>query len=324
MTAALVLLGYAAVTAWYGPVLLAPLTSGGTSVRPGLAAWLSAMASALLSAALSVAFTIQVAVANWPALTQVLCREVAGKMCTPQVYQSALYPAGVAIAAVAVVLAALIALWRYGRRTQRAVARTRLHARTALLAGRALPGTGAVVLNDPRPAAYCVAGRPAAIVVTSGALAVLDQPQLGAVLAHERAHLAGRHHLLATVTRGLSAAFPRVPLFAEGTGQVSRLAELAADDAAARAAGRWALVTALLAIATGTAVPGTTVPGTTVPGTTVPGTALAAAAFAVPARVERLLSPPGRGTVAVSGLALGLVSGVLILLPVLLAAVARA
>jgi tetrahydromethanopterin S-methyltransferase subunit F len=44
----------------------------------------------------------------------------------------------------------------------------------------------------------------------------------------------------------------------------------------------------------------------------------------VPARVERLLSPPGRGTVAVSGLALGLVSGVLILLPVLLAAVARA
>jgi Zn-dependent protease with chaperone function len=307
------------VTAWYGPVLLAPLTGGGTSVRPGLAAWLSAMASALLSAALGMAVTIQVAAANWPALTQVLCREVAGKMCTPQVYQSALYPAGVAIAAAAVVLAALVALWRYGRRTQRAVARTRLHARTALLAGRALPGTGAVVLNDPRPAAYCVAGRPAAIVVTSGALAVLDQPQLGAVLAHERAHLAGRHHLLATVTRGLSAAFPRVPLFAEGTGQVSRLAELAADDAAARATGRWTLVTALLAIATGTAVPGPPVTGAT-----APGTALAAAAFAVPARVERLLSPPGRGTVAVSGLALGLVSGVLILLPVLLAAVARA
>jgi Zn-dependent protease with chaperone function len=318
MTAALVLLGYAAVAAWCGPVLLAPLTSGGTSVRPGLAAWLSAMASALLSAALGMAFMIGVAVADWPALTQVLCREVAGKMCTPQVYQSALYPAGVAIAAAAVVLAALVALWRYGRRTQRAVARTRLHARTALLAGRALPGTGAVVLNDPRPAAYCVAGRPAAIVVTSGALAVLDEPQLGAVLAHERAHLAGRHHMLATVTRGLSAAFPRLPLFAEGTEQVSRLAELAADDAAARAAGRWALVTALLAIATGRAVPGTAVPATA-----FPGTALAAAAFAVPARVERLLRPPGRGTVAVSGLALGLVSGVLMLLPVLLAMVAR-
>jgi Zn-dependent protease with chaperone function len=326
VTAALILLGYAAVAAWSGPVLLAPLTSGGTSVRPGLAAWLSAMASAVLSAALGLAFMIQVAAGNWPALTQVLCREVAGKMCTPQVYQSALYPAAVAIAAAAVTLAALVALWRYGRRTQRSVTRTRMHARTALLAGRALPGTGAVVLDDPRPAAYCVAGRPAAIVVTSGALAVLDKPQLAAVLAHERAHLAGRHHLLATVTRGLAAAFPGVPLFTRGTEQVSRLAELAADDVAARSAGRWPLVTALLAIATGTVVPGIVLPGTVVPGTApVPrGSALAAAALAVPARVERLLRPPARGTAAMSGLTLGLVSGILILLPVLLAALARA
>ena len=93
------------------------------------------------------------------------------------------------------------------------------------------------MLDDPRPAAYCVAGRPAAIVVTSGALAVLDPPQLGAVLAHESAHLAHGHHTLATVTRGLAAAFPGIPLFTRGAAEVARLAEMAADDTAARTSG---------------------------------------------------------------------------------------
>jgi Zn-dependent protease with chaperone function len=47
---------------------------------------------------------------------------------------------------------------------------------------------------------YCVPGRLPTIVVTTGALAVLEPEQLAAVLAHERAHLAGRHHLLLAVT----------------------------------------------------------------------------------------------------------------------------
>jgi Zn-dependent protease with chaperone function len=137
------------------------------------------------------------------------------------------------------------------------------------------------MLDDPRPAAYCVAGRPAAIVVTSGALAVLDPPQLRAVLAHERAHLAHGHHALATVTRGLAAAFPGVPLFTRGAAEVARLAEMSADDTAVRTSGRPALVAALIAIATGAAVASTA----------VPAGAMAAAARAVPDRVERLLRP---------------------------------
>jgi Zn-dependent protease with chaperone function len=152
-----------------------------------------------------------------------------------------------------------------------------------------------VVLDDPRPAAYCVAGRPAAIVLTSGALEVLDPPQLGAVLAHERAHLAHADHLLATLTQGLAAAFPGVPLFAQGAAEVARLAEMSADDTAARASGRPALVAALLAIATGAAISSTGIPSTGIPSTGVPGGALAAAAHAVPARVERLLRPPTPG-----------------------------
>jgi Zn-dependent protease with chaperone function len=284
VTAAFALLGYAIAAAWCAPALLAPLTSRGASVRPALAAWFSAMASVLMSAALGAALITQTAVADWPTLARVLCRGVAGTACTPQVYRSALYSAGVAILTVLITLAALMALWRYGRRTRRAVTKTRLHARAALLAGRELAGTGAVVLDDPRPVAYCVAGRPAAIVVTSGAVAVLDKAQLAAVLAHERAHLA----------------------------------ELAADDMAARSTGRHALVAALLAIATGTAVSGISLPRTA----PIARGALTAASYAVPARVERLLHPPRSGAVAMFGLVLALVSAVFILLPAALAAVA--
>jgi Zn-dependent protease with chaperone function len=125
-----------------------------------------------------------------------------------------------------------------------------------------------------------VPGRPAAIVLTSGALAVLDRAQLGAVIAHERAHLAGRHHLLISLSRGLAASFPRVPVFTRAPAEVSRLAEMCADDTAARRTGRPALLSALLAMGTGTAVP---------------AAALAATAGPVTARVHRLLHPPRRG-----------------------------
>ncbi len=143
-----------------------------------------------------------------------------------------------------------------------------------------LPGGAAVVLDAARPAAYCVPGRPAAIVLTSAALAVLDPGQLAAVLAHERAHLAGRHHLLIGLTRGLAATFPGVPLFTQAPAEVARLAEMCADDAAARRSSRPMLVAALLAMGTGGAVP---------------AAALAATTCAVSARVQRLLEPAPRG-----------------------------
>jgi Zn-dependent protease with chaperone function len=164
-----------------------------------------------------------------------------------------------------------------------------------------------VVLDAPQPAAYCVPGRPASIVLTSGALAVLSPAQLRAVLAHERAHLAGRHHLLISLTRALAASFPGVPLLRHGAAEVARLAEMRADDAAARRAGRRVLVAALLAMGTGTAVP---------------GRALAATAGQVTARVQRLLDPPRRGRHARYGLALAAVTVVLACLPVLVTAAA--
>jgi Zn-dependent protease with chaperone function len=306
---ALALLGYAACAAWCVPALLAPLTRRGVSVRAGLAAWLTAMASVLVSAVVAIEFSFRTVAADWPQLTRALCRSVAGGACTPAVYGSDLYQAGVIVLAASLALAGAAAAWRYGRRVQRSRTQTRSHARAALLVGHAIAGQArTVMLDDPRPAAYCVAGRPAAIVVTSGALAVLDPPQLRAVLAHEGAHLAHRHHALATVTRGLAAAFPGVPLFTRGAAEVARLTEMAADDTAARASGRPALVTALIAIATGAAVSSTAVPGTGILDAAVPSGAMAAAARAVPDRVERLLRPssPARSTAFAAALTLTL------------------
>ena len=304
MITVLALLGYAACAAWCVPALLAPLTRRGVSVRAGLAAWLTAMASVLVSAGVAIQFSFRTVAADWPQLTQALCRSVAGGACTPAVYERFLYQAGVILLAASLALAVVAAAWRYGRRVRRSGSQTRSHARAALLVGRAIAGQArTVMLDDPRPAAYCVAGRPAAIVVTSGALAVLDPPQLRAVLAHESAHLAHRHHALATVTRGLAAAFPGVPLFTRGAAEVARLTEMAADDTAARSSGRPALVTALIAIATGAAVSST---GSL--GAAVPAGAMAAAARAVPDRVERLLRPssPARSAAFAAALPLTL------------------
>jgi len=69
-----------------------------------------------------------------------------------------------------------------------------------------------------------------------------------------------------------------VPLFARGPENVTRLAEMSADDAAAAAPGRRALLAALLAMATGAAVP---------------VSALGAMACAVTARLRRLAGAPG-------------------------------
>ena len=277
MRPVLLLLGYALAVAWSAPAPLSRLTARGISPRLGLAAWLTAMASALASAAAALEFLVRAAADGWSRLAEVVCRSVAGHACAQTVYTGAVFELVLAAITVVAALSAVVLAWRYGRGVQRAQQRARAHAEAARITGRRLPGGGsAVVLDAARPAAYCVPGRPAAIVLTSGALAVLDPRQLTAVLAHERAHLAGRHHLLIVLTRGLAAAFPGVPLFTRGPAEVARLAEMCADDTAARLSSRPTLVTALLAMGTGAAVP---------------AAALAAATCAVTARVQRLLEP---------------------------------
>jgi len=297
MRPVLLVLCYALAVAFILPLPLARLSEPGVSPRLGLAAWLAAISSVLASVMVGLGLLARAAIAGWPAFARTVCESVSAGTCPPGVYRSAAYELGLAVAAFLGGLAMILFGLRYGRILRRSSIRTRAHAEAARITGhRVEGGNAAFVLDATRPAVYCVPGRPPTIVLTTGALAVLDPEQLTAVLAHERAHLAGRHHLLLAVTRSLAAVAPVVPLFARGTGAVARLAEMRADDVAARRAGgehgRRTLLAALLAMGTGVAV------------TQAPAAWLAATGGVVAARVQRLAEPPPRARWLCHGLAL--------------------
>lgn len=95
------------------------------------------------------------------------------------------------------------------------------------------------------PLAFSIAGRRPVIVATSALDTDLPVESVRAVLAHERAHLVGRHHFQIALADALSAAMPGVPLFAHAPRAVRRLVEFTADAAAARLHGNDAVVVAL-------------------------------------------------------------------------------
>lgn len=280
MRPALLVFSYAVAVAWVLPLPLRRLSEPGVSPRLGLAAWLTAIFSVLACVMAALGLLARTAITGWPAFARTVCESVSAGTCPPAVYRSAAYELGLAATAFLGGMAMILLGWRYGRSLRRASVRTRAHAEAARITGRPVKGgNAAFVLDATRPAVYCVPGRPPTIVLTTGALAVLDPEQLTAVLAHERAHLAGRHHLLLAVTRSLAAAASVVPLFARGTGEVARLAEMRADDVASRRGGRRPLLAALLAMGAGAAAAPT------------PPAWLAATGTIVAARVRRLAEP---------------------------------
>jgi Zn-dependent protease with chaperone function len=131
------------------------------------------------------------------------------------------------------------------------------------------------IIDGDRPAAYCLPGR-RRIVLTTGALSRLDDGELAAVLAHERAHLSGRHHIVLALAVALQRAFPWAGFFGVAARQIAYLVEIAADDAAVRRAPRLTVASALLAVATAG----------------VPAGALGAGGSAAAQRIQRLINPP--------------------------------
>jgi beta-lactamase regulating signal transducer with metallopeptidase domain len=148
---------------------------------------------------------------------------------------------------------------------------------------------GALVVDHPVAAAYCVPGLRSRIVVSAGTLELLDHAELAAVLAHERAHLRERHDLVLLPFTALLRAFRWSPAARAAAGSVALLLEMLADDhavgyVAAAASGRQRparpLATALLRVgAAGT-------------GTVPCGTLAVADGGDVAVRVARLLAPP--------------------------------
>ncbi|MFF8607842.1 M48 family metalloprotease [Streptomyces sp. NPDC015346] len=160
------------------------------------------------------------------------------------------------------------------------------HAGVLRLVGRYDPALRATVLDHDRPAVYCLPGRSRSVVVSSGAVDTLTTAQLAAALAHERAHIAGRHHLLVAAAEAFAAVFPRLPLARHGGTAVPLLLEMTADDRALRRCSRDALATALYALASGQA----------------PREAFAAGGPSAALRMRRILTPHRAGHPVLRGL----------------------
>jgi len=168
-----------------------------------------------------------------------------------------------------VAVAAIVPLSSMRRHPRRQVALARL-------VGRPDPHLGALVVDDDQPTAFCIGGAQPTIVFTAAALEWLDDTQLEAVLAHERAHLSYRHHRLQAAARVLGRTLPFVPLLRDAPAEIGRLVEMHADDVATRSHDRSVLATALVALATAPARP----------------PALAVGGTDALARMRRLLTPP--------------------------------
>jgi Zn-dependent protease with chaperone function len=269
--AALLLLAAIAPAAW------APCLSRAAwplrAPRAGIAAWLACSLSAVVSSALA------------GLLLAMPCAQLSTHPATLRACLSLLRaqyasPAG----AIAGVTGGLLAVAVVGRvtwfaRSAAAAGRRRRATHDDVLAVIARPGPAADVrvIDGDRPTVYCLPGR-RRIILTTGALTCLDDGELDAVLAHERAHLAGRHHIVLALAMTLQRAFPAVGFFAVAARQVAYLVEIAADDAAARRAPRLTVASALLTVAAAG----------------VPAGALGASGSATAHRIQRLINPPAR------------------------------
>ncbi|MGQ4490157.1 M56 family metallopeptidase [Streptomyces sp. SAS_281] len=168
--------------------------------------------------------------------------------------------------------------------------------RTAHAQLRDTPSAGDLsVLDHPEPDAYALPGSPGRIVVTSGMLRTLDGPEREALLAHERAHLAGRHHYFLAVGDLATRCHPAMRGLRDA---IALAVERVADEAAATAVGDRTLTARAIARAALARNAG---------GSTRPVFAAGAAGGPVPRRVKALLQPvtPSRGpAVAAAGLLL--------------------
>ncbi|MEO3797060.1 M56 family metallopeptidase [Nonomuraea sp. B10E15] len=155
----------------------------------------------------------------------------------------------------------------------------RRHRMLLALISRDDPGVpGVRVLDHPSAAAYCVPGLRSQVVVSEGALKLLSEGELAAVLAHESAHVRERHDLVLLPFAALRRALPWSKVVADAQSQVELLIEMAADDRARRYCSPRRLATALLRFGTAGAMP-------------TPQGMLGVHAQHVMARVDRLIKP---------------------------------
>ena len=278
MIVALSLAGYAALVGGLGARLLRLGGWGSRSPRIAIAAWQAAM--------FSVAFALVLAGISLAVPAAAMAGGLAGllRSCAMAIRDAYATPGGAAAVGSGLVLSVAVSArvcWCTAGSLLQATRVRRRHHQALSLLGHADPALGVTVVDCAEAAAYCLPGRDARVVISTGALNALSHAELAAVLAHERAHLAGRHHLVLAGVDGLRRAFPRIPLFAAAADEVGALVEMLADDAAGRSEARPVVAAALIRLA----------------GMNAPQAALAAGGSHAVRRVRRLLSParPLRG-----------------------------
>ena len=218
-----------------------------------LAAVLAAPVPALLARAPAVRRAPRAALVLWQAvaLAAVLAALGAGLSLATVPAQ---HPAVVA-AALVLTLTVLARLLLSGHRVGTRLRATRRRHRD-LVDLLADDDAGVRVLDHEAPMVYCVPALTGSrVVVSSGARARLDAPELAAVLAHERAHLRARHDLVVEAFTVLHTAYPRLVTSRPALGEVRLLVEVLADRAARRRLGPAPVVRALAALVDATTPP---------------------------------------------------------------------
>jgi len=214
----------------------------GSSAATGARRMFGAMLALGLLAALSAGVALVRVVESWRLGSGSASRtiSIAGQRLS--------YPAANAGAVVVVVLAALglamsaatmVRLARELLRDRRFRERLHKSARRQI--------HGAWILEDERPLAFCAGLLRPRVYVSTGALELLDEPALTAVLAHERHHARNRDPLRLACGRAFAAGMLLLPTVRRLVQRQHALTEIGADDAA-RAEGveRAALASAML------------------------------------------------------------------------------
>ena len=244
MTVPLALVLLALVVAILAPRLLEAASWPRQAPRLGILAWQASVFTVLTSGVLlALAAIVPVEQISFDvghflhACPEVLRRRY-------QVLDGSLLHLGSLLVATGTFVALARALFVRGRIVRRG--RVRQRERLDLLVRQRDSLHGAHILEHDVPLAYCVPGGGGRVVVTTAAVAALDDQQMRAVLAHEHAHLDGRHDLILFGADVAAAAFPWSRFFRRARRELSLLVEMLADDEGSRRSDRTALATALV------------------------------------------------------------------------------
>ena len=258
-------------------------------LEPRLATWLLTAATVALAACSTAALALLAgfAAARAPALAALGGYSLAVMQRADPIPLSAGALAALALAGAA---AAVVVIFR-----NRARGLAESYRRAA-----GLPAESIVVVPGPDIEAYALPGRPGRIVVSGRLLDRLDTGRRAALIAHEQAHLAGRHHLFVSVARLAAAANPMLLPVARS---VEYTVERWADEHAAAVTGDRRLVAETIGQVALLATPGPRKAPAMAMGVVGQLTQRVSVAWAgpVPRRVAALLAcPPRRRTVLVA------------------------